>query len=126
MPRLEIRVDISFIVDTGADRSLLCPMDGQRIGVDYSVLTGNEESVGLGGISYNFVERAILAFSEARRTLHLYFIELQIAAPTPEISSIPSILGRDVLDRWHMTYNPSKSYLAFRVLSADYSIPIER
>ena len=77
VPRLNLRSDVSFIVDTGADNSLLMPLDGSSI-----------------------------------------------CSPAPDIMNIPSLLGRDILDRWRMTYNPSKRYLAFKVLSADYTVPI--
>jgi hypothetical protein len=31
----------------------------------------------------------------------------------------PSLLGRDVLDRWRMNYDPSRDSLKFTVRSAD-------
>lgn len=124
VPRLNLRSDVSFIVDTGADNSLLMPLDGMRMGIDYAGLSGDAESVGIGGISRNFVEPAIIVFSEPRHNLFVYMIQLQICSPFPDILNIPSLLGRDILDRWRMTYNPSKRYLAFKVLSADYTVPI--
>ena len=38
IPRLNIKSDMSFLVDTGADRSLLMPGDGRRLAIDYSKL----------------------------------------------------------------------------------------
>ena len=126
IPRLGLRSDISFIVDTGADHSLLMPMDGQRMKLDYNTLNAGVESRGVGGISRNFSEQAILAFSEPGRFIHVYVITLQIAPPSPDIIDIPSLLGRDVLDRWIMTYNPKGKRLTFKVLSADHTIPIPK
>ena len=72
IPRLEMRRDVSFIVDTGADSTLLMPLDGQGMGVDYSRLEESTTSVGIGGATENFLEPALLAFSEGRRSLYVY------------------------------------------------------
>ncbi|MDE2695872.1 MAG: hypothetical protein OXH97_05075 [Chloroflexota bacterium] len=47
-PRFDLEGDISFLVDTGADASLLNPGDVARIGVDVDLLEGRAESFGLG------------------------------------------------------------------------------
>ncbi len=124
LPRIGIRSDISFLVDTGADRSILLPDDGDRMGIDYTKLRGDQESVGIGGLSHNFVEGAIVIFSEANRFLHVYMIDLAITPSDPDMRDMPSPLGRDILDQWRMTYDATKPYLAFRVLSADITIPL--
>lgn len=124
LPRLKIKGDISFCVDTGADRSLLHPGDGERMGIDYTKLTGETESVGVGGICHNFVEPALLAFSEPKRFLYVYIIPLAIAPAAPDIMDLPSLLGRDILDQWRMTYHPIKKRLTFHVISADVTVPI--
>lgn len=124
LPRLKIRGDISFCVDTGADRSLLLPGDGERMGVDYTKLTGKAQSMGLGGICYNFMEPALFVFSEPKRFLHVYIMLLAIAPASPKMMGIPSLLGRDILDRWRMVYHPAKKRLTFQVVSADVTVPI--
>lgn len=116
--------DVSFLVDTGADSSMLMPVDALRIGVDYGGLRRAVESVGIGGSARTFVEEATLVFSEPGRFLYVYLIELRIAPPSPDIMDLPSLLGRDVLDCWRMTYDPGKGQLAFRVRSADQSISV--
>ncbi len=121
---LKISSDISFCVDTGADQSLLLPNDGMRMGIDYTKLTGEAESVGVGGICHNFIEPVLVVFSEPRRFLYVYTIDLQIAPPDPEIMDPPSLLGRDILNRWRMIYHPTKNYLTFQVISADVVVPI--
>ena len=64
IPRLGIDANISFLVDTGADTSLLSPSDAFEMGVDYSLLTGETESLGTAGIAHNFTEPASIAFTE--------------------------------------------------------------
>ncbi len=125
LPRMQIAGDVLFLVDTGADKSLLMPIDGYRLELDYGSLSGGIASLGIGGVSHNFVESAVVVFAETGRNLYLYETELGIATPNPEIMGIPSILGRDILDQWRMTYNPSRNYLGFRVVTADRTIPID-
>ena len=124
LPKLNLRSDISFLVDTGADRSMLMPADAQRMGVDYSDLTGDSLCTGMGGTSHNFIEPSVMAFSEPGKALYVYQIEMLIPPPDADIEDLPSILGRDILDQWSMSYYPAKSRLTFRVLSADFTMPI--
>jgi hypothetical protein len=111
-------------VDTGADRTVLLPSDAARIGVDYAALTRETESVGVGGISRDYLDHALLIFSEPNRYLYAYFIDLMITAPSPEITDLPSLLGRDILHRWRISYNFATKRLVFDVLSADVVIPL--
>ena len=49
LPRLGTRGNVSFVFDTGADTSLLMPLDGQRMGIDYDQFEDEEPSLGIGG-----------------------------------------------------------------------------
>jgi hypothetical protein len=124
LTRLGLAADISFIVDTGADKTVVMPLDGTRLGVDYANLTRPFVSTGIGGMSADYLEPAILAFSETRTAIHLYQIDVIVSSPSPDIMNIPSLLGRDILDRWQMTYHKPNASLTFEVLSADYTIPL--
>jgi len=124
LPDLNIRGDISFLVDTGADVSRLHPNDGIRLKIDYGQLSGDAESVGTSGTTHDFTESAVVVFSEPKRFLYVYNITLRIAPVDPEIMNLPSILGRDILDQWRITYNPQKRRLAFKVILADITIPL--
>ena len=125
-PRLTIRANISFCVDTGADTSLLLPSDGVRLGLDYATLSGNQESVGVGGICQNFSEQAVILFTDPGRYLYAYFLTLAICPPGSDIMDLPSLLGRDILNQWRMRYDATRDQLAFTVLSADAKIPIPK
>lgn len=65
LPRLKISGDISFLIDTGADKTVLMPMDARRLKVDYKKLGGTAQSLGIGGISKAFVESALLTFADS-------------------------------------------------------------
>ena len=56
--------------------------------------------------------------------VHLYFIDVAIAEPTDANQNLPSLLGRDVLVNWKMTYAPLLQSLEFEVLRSDYSAPV--
>ena len=125
LPRLNISGYISFLVDTGADTSLLNPIDSKRLGIDFNTLTGDEESWGLGGSVHSYVEDALLIFSETGVALYVYSFDLSISPDDPAIpADLPSLLGRDVIDNWRMTYSPSRQNLTFHVFSADVTIPL--
>jgi len=118
LPRLRLNGNISFIFDTGADTSLLMPLDAWRIGVNYAELHVSERSLGIGGVSTNFIEPAFLAFV-GDGELYGYEIQLGICSPTDEIVTIPSLLGRDIIDYWRVTYSKPELRLVADVVAAD-------
>ncbi|MCH8009619.1 MAG: hypothetical protein IIC91_12225 [Chloroflexi bacterium] len=99
--------------------------DALKMRVDYSKLKlGDHDSIGISGTTRHYVEPAIVTFEEAGRRLHVYEIDLRITPNNPKLRRVPSLLGRDVLDRWRMSYNPSKGRLNFQVISADATIEV--
>lgn len=127
IPRLGLQSDISFLVDTGADNTVLMVDDARRMGIDYKKLKlSKQQSVGIGGTTRHFKERALITFSEPGKFLHVYEIDLAITQPNSNLKKIPSLLGRNVIDNWRMTYNPDKGNLWFKVWHADYTIPIPK
>ena len=126
IPRLRVWSDISFLVDTGADKTTLLPADSLKMGLDYNTLTkSSDPAIGIGGISHNYTERSIVLFNEPGKALHAYEIELEIVESNDELMGIPSLLGRDVLNRWQMNYSPTTDELTFQVLSSDRTIPLQ-
>ena len=122
LPRLQLSTNLSFLVDTGADLSTLMPADGLTIGIDYQALINSRVVGGLGGNARCFQEAAVIVFDEPNRTLiRSYFITLIIPQVHPDLMRMPSIVGRDILDRWRMNYDPSKNVLKFTVRSADHT-----
>lgn len=126
IPRFNIVSLVSFLVDTGADSLLLHPADGVRMGLDYTKLNGSQSTIGIGGISSNFVEEALLGFLEPGVAIHVYRVTLAIAPIRPDAMDLPSLLGREVLDHWEMTYNARTKSLLFQVLGAHLTIPLPK
>ena len=123
LPRLGVRVEISFLVDTGADQCVLMPADAKRASLDYSVLNPAVEVGGVGGSCEMHPEQGVAVFVEEDGTLQAYLVNVLIAKDDPQLMSTSSILGRAVIDRWMMTYDPSNTDLHFDVRSADLTMP---
>ncbi len=121
LPRLEKRGNVSFIFDTGADTSLLMPVDGRRTGINYKDLGDMEETLGVGGLSETFIEPAYIAFVGDGK-LYGYQIDVRICKPSEALATVPSLLGRDIIDYWRVTYNKPDMELAAEVVSADFVV----
>ena len=125
-PRFDLEGDVSFLVDTGADASLLNPVDVVRIGVDVDLLEGSAESVGLGGAIQCFVEPAWVIFTATEGTIYVYHSDIEIAPIHMDMLDLLSLVGPDILDQWRMVYDPGIGVLEFEVRSADLTINPER
>ena len=125
IPSLHINAVIRFCVDTGSDTTTLMPRDGNKIGIDYSSLNKSNQSMGISGAIDSYKERAILAFTDQGPIIHGYDLDLTIIGPDPQkpgINRLPSLLGRDILNRWTMHYSPTTDSLTFKVETADVTI----
>ena len=115
-PRLAAGGGVEFLVDTGADASVLSLADAQRIlQGKLGALTGDTDFGGVGGGLACFHEPGSLAFIDESASLILYdgvFIAKEDKVPS-------SLLGRDVLDRCAMTYDPTNARLVLEVRDSD-------
>ena len=82
-------VGIEFLVDTGADRTLLSPIDAENIGLDISKLKIGRRSIGVGG---EMSTRVL----ESKLTTQGYSTLLTLHVPEVRLP-IPSLLGRDFI-----------------------------
>ena len=113
IPRLGIRAYLSFLVDTGADYTTLAPQHAQALGIDYSLLDESTEvAMGIGGESRPQLVPAEVLFDD-ENTLLRYGITLLVLESGTAPLGIPSLLGRDVLRHWVMTYSPTTNELTF-------------
>ena len=53
------------------------------------------------------------------RQAYGYDLTVDIAKPENVSGEIPSLLGRDIIDRWRMVYDRTDDLLEFTVRSAD-------
>ena len=82
-------------------------------------------SRGIGGTASYFPEPAVLVFTdETAGQYYGYRISINVAKPDDVSDRIPSLLGRDVIRRWQMDYDPPNGRLAFTVRDADFALDI--
>ena len=120
-------------MDTGADESLITGTDAARIRIDVKTASASSIAQGIGGSIRTYVEPAVIVFSEPGVGLWAYREDLEILEPDaddaaevmagiddPEASQkLPSLLGREILDRWKVIYHRAEDTLTFEVISAD-------
>ena len=116
---------ISFLVDTGADRTLLMPDDWRLLGLDYSVLTDAIDIGGIGGSVTFLTTIATIAFAIPGKTVYIYAVEIACAPDDQDYRRYPSLLGRDILDQWKMIYNPFQKTLEFSPFHALFTCNVQ-
>jgi hypothetical protein len=103
---------VSFLVDTGADGTVLMPADSKKLGIDFKSLKNPTTSQGIGGLARGFDETVVLSFSD-RRYIYSYLLKIEISAPTTHNQHFPSLLGRDILKQWRMVMDSAQKQVAF-------------
>ena len=124
LSRFGIARNITFLVDTGASATCIHPRDGTLIAIPFDQLENPVTSDGVGGPVTYFRERAVLEFVDGdARAVRRYEVDVLIAKPAADpmhsITRLPSLLGRDIIDRWRMVYDRAEGVLEFTVRSAD-------
>jgi hypothetical protein len=97
IPLLGILDEIQFLVDTGADTTIVAPSDVERLGVDLSQLPTGPSSRGIGGVTSTVQARATLILDTRELAVDLSILTPQTDAQRRALERIPSLLGRDVL-----------------------------
>ena len=87
------------MVDTGADVTCLHPGDLRPLGIETRFVPDGSaiEARGIGGSGRYFEEIAVLQFEDERETRY-YAVNLYIAERNEDMNSLPSVLGRDVIN----------------------------
>jgi len=86
------RQPVELLVDTGADRTILSPLDAIRLGIDLATLERGLPSTGVGGQADSRTIEAILTIDSFSMPLTLTIVVTS--------RPIPSLLGRDVISRF--------------------------
>ena len=85
-------VGVELLVDTGADRTILSPIDAESIGLDLSSLDVGRRSSGIGGETSTRIV-------ESKLSTQGYSIPLILHIPEVR-QPIPSLLGRDFMSNF--------------------------
>ena len=117
LPRLSKEAQIAFVVDTGADQSLLSAGDSvTKLGIDYQSLRNPTTCHGVGGPLVTYPENARIIFGPHDDAWRAFEIEIGIAEYNPDAAGeFPSLLGRDILDESRVVVDRKNGelYLSF-------------
>ena len=122
IPGLDVVGSVRFLVDTGSDATILHPDAGIRMGCPFDRLTTPAEFVSAGGTHVYYRELAVIGFHDDESMQREFEIELYVGKPHPVTNGLDSLLGRDVLNRWRIVYDPTDSALEIFVRSADHTM----
>ncbi len=97
IPGVSRALEVVLLVDTGADYTVLAPLDAMRLssrlGIDLAALPQGNPSAGVGGLVETRTIDAVLTLDSFSTSLTLTILEAPTGPPAP----IPSLLGRDIL-----------------------------
>ena len=126
LPGLGIAGNIPFLLDTGADTTFLMADDADQMGINFGNLTLSPSlGSGVGGHIRLYRASANIVFSDEANH-YVYRAELAIAEPGEHNRGLPSLLGRDILNRWRLRYDAPANALEAQVDSADLIVPRRR
>ena len=122
---LGMRETIEFLVDTGASRTTICDKDAIRLGIDFGKLEKlGEGMLGIGGVVDTYVLKDVkLVFRREDEKSHVQNFEriyvLKHVVLDERIMRIPSILGRDILNKYALVYDKrhEKAYITDEALT---------
>ena len=120
-----MRETIEFLVDTGASRTTICDKDAIRLGIDFGKLEKLDEGMlGIGGVVDTYVLKDVkLVFRREDEKSYVENFEriyvLKHAVLDERIMRIPSILGRDILNKYALIYDKrhEKAYITDEALT---------
>ena len=112
---------INFLVDTGASRTVISDRDALFLMIDYKKLRKNSEKLsGIGGSVETYtLDDTILIFKtdtgQLEIKLPILFLNHDLVSMKEEdqikVLRIPSLLGRDILNRFRLIYSEPENKL---------------
>ncbi len=114
IPDLNVKATVQFLIDTGATKTVIMEKDVGRLGIDCSRLSNPSRLFGIGGdIEACQMAGVDFIFDEEERGEHTERLEtIRIASRNrekPEKFGLPSMLGRDVLNKYRLVYDKRKN-----------------
>ena len=103
-----------MVVDTGTAITTINEFDARAMEVDYSKLTRNQDSLGIGGVAESYLaDSCHLYFGEGIESVDVRPVKFlrQNNVERPEQERYPSLLGMDVLRNYKISFTESKVIL---------------
>jgi len=107
LKELDLKARLPLLVDTGASNMIILWRDVERLGIDVSKLKPEREFSGIGGLVEAKPILSMLIFRSESGQLVKEEAEAYVvtgACPHPRLRLLPSILGRDVINRYALNY----------------------
>ena len=112
LPRFGLSGQVTFLVDTGSDTTILHPDAAADLSCPFDLLDNPAEFISAGGVSLYYMERAVLSFNDVDGSTAEFEIDISIAKPDPITDGLDSLLGRDLLNQVRMEYDFPRDRLA--------------
>jgi predicted aspartyl protease len=112
--QLDVIRDILLVVDTGTAITTINEFDAREMKVDYSKLTKNQQSLGIGGSAESFIaDSCHLYFGEGIESVDVKPVKFlrQSNVDKADQERYPSLLGMDVLRNYRISFTESKVIL---------------
>ena len=94
LPNSSLERSILFLVDTGAEVTMLHPFDAEQLGLDFAGLGCGQSITGIGGSAKVFNQELRLLFQDADTgAWYEYSLTVLVAAPTEHNESFPYCAG---------------------------------
>lgn len=96
-PTLGLAGRVPLLIDTGADTTLLAPTNALRLGIPLTQLPPGPLSAGVGGTMPTVLAPAAITLGGLNFPLTLPILAPATTSQAQVLSTIPSLLGRDIL-----------------------------
>jgi len=114
--------EIEFLIDTGADKTIVSDQCAKRLGLGYDGLSGEFKTVlrGVGKCQARPLPNSGLVFSEECGIKNLVEPCTTIFVPDPENYESANLLGRDVLNQYNVIANNKQKLIVLKRVKPNY------
>jgi len=107
---------VTFMLDTGADMTLLHPGDAHRLGIDFDSHFQGIQRITIPGVgtAEAYLEQATLELPHLNGRVDRLAGRVFVAVPSDINRRHPSILGRDVFDHYSIVYSKARNILVLQ------------
>jgi hypothetical protein len=117
VPGLNLAGQVSFLVDTGADTSIIHPRDALNLGIIFDrdfADSARGASSGVGGEATEYSEPCDVFLKHEDGAWDHIVMNVNFAEPTSQNGSFPSLMGRDLLRYYRLTSRRSAASSPWR------------